>query len=75
MYVLTVGRPNGDLTMYGPFPSVKRAEMYAEAVIKSEPQVRCRYYVKELIVPFSVVKNIVYRNASDRSESHGHTVT
>lgn len=58
--ILNVGRKNGKVEQYGPFPSDRRAREYAASV---EDIHLCWWHIKELIVPFSVVKNIIWRES------------
>jgi hypothetical protein len=65
MYVLMSGKINGAITVTGPFPTEKRALEYAVAMDKGEPNTY-RHHTKPIIVPFAVVKTVVWRSETAR---------
>lgn len=58
MYILMVAHKSKKVDAYGPFPSIRRAELYAESIAKA---MEVRIFIQELIVPYPVVKNVIWR--------------
>lgn len=56
MYILVKGLPNAPEDHFGPFGTKDRAERYAKAGIEGP------WYITKLIVPYTVVKQIIWRN-------------
>ncbi len=57
MYLLVAGKPNGSVEYYGPFGTEERAKTYAQSLTDTQ-----RWHVVPLIIPYSVVKQIVWRS-------------
>lgn len=57
MYLIVMGKMNGDVHYFGPFPTNDRAMEYGKAIDRD--YVGARWHVAHLAVPFvTVVQNI-----------------
>lgn len=64
MYLVVIGFQNGDVDYCGPFPTRTRAEQYGRAAqhdYMTERRVKIRWHTVPMSVPYSVVKDIVWR--------------
>lgn len=59
MHVLIVRFKNGSVEYFGPFPTLFRANEYAEACATSAQY--AAHTVASLIVPFNVVRGVVWK--------------
>jgi hypothetical protein len=59
MHILIVSFKNGAVEYFGPFPTLFRANEFADAVKLSTGY--ARHHVASLIVPFNIVQNVVWK--------------
>lgn len=57
MYLLVAGKPNSEVTYFGPFPNIRRAEQYGE----SATELGYRWHVVPLVVPNCVVATVILK--------------
>lgn len=61
MHILVLSFVNGDVNYVGPFPSEYRASLYAASAVLSYGDKLARWFVKPLIVPHTVVFQVLWR--------------